>query len=88
MTDAIINLQALLVKSYHHRKPFPFDTMARRSCVRHPATRRDLTQSAAIVCHGSKTSRSRRRARISDLAESRRSFRAGVPNSHTLEKEL
>ena len=29
MTEAIINLQALLVKSYHHEKPFPLDTTAR-----------------------------------------------------------
>ena len=59
MTEAIINLQALLVKSYLLNAllitevPFPLDTTARRSCVRHPATRRDLTQSAAIVCCGS-----------------------------------
>ncbi len=55
MTEAIINFQALLVKSDHHRKAFPLDTMARRSCVRHPAIRRDVTQSAAIVGCGSES---------------------------------
>ena len=45
MTGAIINPQAPPVKSYHQRKAF---LVGNRSCVRHPATRRDLTQSAAI----------------------------------------
>jgi len=32
MTEAIINLQALLVKSYHHRKPFTAPGANVRSC--------------------------------------------------------
>ena len=50
MTGEIINPQAPPVKSYHQRKL----SVGYRSCVRHPATRRDLTQSAAIVCCGSR----------------------------------
>ena len=88
MTEAIINLQALQVKSYHHRKAFPVEyhgaqvlRPASRYSARLNAVRRDCRLWV-------KTSRSRRRARMSDLAESSRSFRARVPNSHALEKEL
>jgi hypothetical protein len=37
MTEAIINLQALLVKGYHHRKAFPIEYHG--SQVLHPASR-------------------------------------------------
>ena len=60
MTEAIINLQALPVKSYLlnalliNRKAFPIGYHDAQVLRPAPAIRRDLTQSAAIVCCGSK----------------------------------
>lgn len=58
MTEAIINLQALLVKGYllnallMNRKAFPIEYHGVQVLRPASATRRDLTQSAAIVCRG------------------------------------